>query len=111
MNERINKLNRIGWWIYIPFLIFVVRLTWERTYLTWTSGPQMVGFSLAHGIFGILFLTPIASLIWTLVMVIQFVFRDKIEREQTDGRLWTLLIFMLLTWGLFLIPWDTLIKG
>ena len=109
MNERIKKLNRIGWWIFIPFLILVIRLTWERTYLTWTRGPQNVGFSLAHGFMGILFLTPIASLIWTLVMVIQFVFRDKVEREQTDGRLWTLLIFMLVTWGLFIIPWDILI--
>jgi hypothetical protein len=109
MNERIIKLNRIGWWIFIPFLILVVRLTWERTYLTLTNGQQNIGFSLAHGYFAILFLTPILSLIWTLMMLIQFVFRNKVEREKTDGRIWILLILMLATWGLFLIPWDTLV--
>lgn len=109
MDERIKKLNRIGWWIFIPFLIFVIRLTWERTYLTSTNGPQNFGFSLAHGFFAILYLTPIASSVWTLVMVIQFAFRDKVERKRTDGRLWTLLILMLVTWGLLLVPWQDII--
>lgn len=50
----INKLNKIGWWIYAPFLLFTARLTWEKTYLTWMYGKQNLGFALAHGYFSLL---------------------------------------------------------
>ena len=59
---RIDKLNKIGWWIYIPFLLLTLRLTWEKIFLTWTSGQQNIGFSLAHGVFGLLLLAPLLSL-------------------------------------------------
>ncbi|MGC4023179.1 MAG: hypothetical protein QM734_15170 [Cyclobacteriaceae bacterium] len=79
---RIDKLNRIGWWIYAPFLLLTLRLTWEKIFLTWTQGQQNIGFSLAHGVFGLLFLAPLFSLIWTIVMTIQFFFRDKQDNNK-----------------------------
>lgn len=102
MNETLTKLNRVGWWIFIPFVIFVSRLTWEKTYLTWKYGSQNIGFALAHGPFALLFITPLLSLIWTLVMLIQFVFRDKEERKNTDSKHWRLLVVTLITWSIFL---------
>jgi hypothetical protein len=39
---------KIGWVIYFPTLCYVVRILWEKTYLTWTQGPQMIGFTLVH---------------------------------------------------------------
>lgn len=102
MNETLAKLNRVGWWIFIPFVIFVSRLTWEKTYLTWKYGSQNIGFALAHGPFALFFITPLLSLIWTLVMLIQFVFRSKEERKNTDGKPWRLLVVTLITWSIFL---------
>ncbi|SFS20586.1 Ankyrin repeat-containing protein [Granulicella pectinivorans] len=42
------------------------RLLWEETLLTWRSGPQMVGFSLAHGTFAFLLSFPFLLTLWTI---------------------------------------------
>ena len=57
--------RRIGFWIGVAethrrhgigtalwhtfFGLFVARILWEETFLTWNNGPQMVGFSMMHG--------------------------------------------------------------
>ena len=52
----------------IPAILFTVilagRIVWEETFLTIQQGPQMIGFSLAHGVGGILFFAPLALSIW-----------------------------------------------
>lgn len=35
-----------------PAAIFVLALLWERTYLTWTHGPGLIGYGLAHSLWG-----------------------------------------------------------
>jgi len=40
------------------------RMVWEETSLTLQEGPQMLGFSLAHGAGAILFLAPILLSLW-----------------------------------------------
>jgi len=47
---------------------FAGRIAWEHTVLTWTSGPQMVGFSLMHSGLGILLYltTLIAGPLWVM---------------------------------------------
>lgn len=39
---------QIGWLIYLLALCYIGRILWEKTYLTWTHGPQMIGFTLIH---------------------------------------------------------------
>lgn len=51
-------------------LVLTARLIWEMTWLTWQQGPQMVGFSLAHSIYGIAFLFPFMLCIWVLIVVL-----------------------------------------
>jgi hypothetical protein len=46
------------------------RMVWEETFLTIQQGPQMVGFSLAHGLGAILFVTPFVLSIWILVALL-----------------------------------------
>ena len=104
---RVDKLNKIGWWIYIPFLLLTLRLTWEKIFLTWTYGEQNIGFSLAHGVFALLFLAPLLSLLWTLVMIIQFFLRDK-QNDNKRGQ-WTLLTMTIVTWIVFCVPFDSFI--
>ncbi len=38
----------IGWVIYPITLSLVARFVYEKTYLTWSQGPQNIGFSLVH---------------------------------------------------------------
>src|SRR5436190_9082705 len=102
-----DKLNKIGWLTYIPFLILTLRLTWEKIFLTWTYGPQNIGFSLAHGYGAFLLLALPINLIWTIIMVIAFLFRDK----QNEGRKrrWNLLVIAISTWLVLFIPFDSLV--
>lgn len=48
------------------------RLVWEQTWLTWQSGPQMVGFSLAHGTAAlVLVIAPLLLIVWILAIVVR----------------------------------------
>ncbi|MGD0893860.1 MAG: hypothetical protein ABR923_20245, partial [Terracidiphilus sp.] len=47
----------------------VARMLWEETSLTIREGPQMLGFSLAHGPGAILFLAPVTLVLWLLIAV------------------------------------------
>jgi len=57
------------------------RLIWEQTVWTWERGPQMVGFSLAHGTGAILFVFPLLLLIWTSVVIV-LTLRSKIKKRE-----------------------------
>lgn len=56
--------------LFLGTLMLFCRLVWEQTVWTWENGPQMVGFSLAHGGGAVLFLFPIGFMVWTLGLVI-----------------------------------------
>jgi hypothetical protein len=48
--ERLPQWLRIsGVLVFMGSAILAARLIWEQTVWTWERGPQMVGFSLAHG--------------------------------------------------------------
>jgi hypothetical protein len=53
--------------------ILVGRMVWEETSLTLQWGPQMLGFSLAHGAGAILFLAPILLSLWILAALLVLV--------------------------------------
>lgn len=58
----------LGMVIFVGSTVLAARLIWEQTVWTWERGPQMVGFSLAHGSGALLFLFPILLIVWTLVV-------------------------------------------
>jgi hypothetical protein len=60
--------------------ILAARFIWEETSLTIQEGPQMVGFSLAHGFGAILYFAPVLLILWLLMTIITLVvilFRRK----------------------------------
>lgn len=63
-----------GWWlVYLPLAVLESRLLWEQTWLTWTRGEQMVGFSLAHAHPEVLLLGllgAIGTALWVLMTVV-----------------------------------------
>jgi uncharacterized protein (DUF433 family) len=62
------------------------RLVWEQTVWTWERGPQMVGFSLAHGGGVSLFLFPIGLILWTVGVVIATIWNLFKKRQISLGR-------------------------
>ena len=68
---------RFPWWWRGTGLVLVLltsvlaaRLVWEQAWLTWQSGPQMVGFALAHGGGIFLILAPVLLLLWLTIVVV-----------------------------------------
>ena len=55
----------------VPTILFGAvlagRIVWEETALTMQQGPQMIGFSLAHGAGALLLLAPLFLLLWLAV--------------------------------------------
>src|SRR2546423_10681360 len=49
MQSAFPNWLRITWLCSLPFgLFFSARILWEKTALTWSHGPQAVGFSMIH---------------------------------------------------------------
>jgi hypothetical protein len=67
--------------IFVGSAMLSARLIWEQTVWTWERGPQMVGFSLAHGAGAILFIFPLLLLIWTSVVIV-LTLRSKIKKRE-----------------------------
>src|SRR5271168_5342948 len=71
---------RVRWWLLalgvIPLIgtaLLTGRLIWEQTVWTWERGPQMVGFSLAHGSYAVLLLAPFLLVLWGSVALVLIV--------------------------------------
>ena len=67
-SQRRSRLLLVLQIVAVPLIIgtgvLAGRLIWEQTVWTWQRGPQMVGFSLAHGPFVFLFLFPLLLMVW-----------------------------------------------
>jgi hypothetical protein len=66
-------LVSVGWAAITLTAILAGRIVWEETFLTIQQGPQMLGFSLAHGPGAVLFLAPIVLLLWILAAIVVLV--------------------------------------
>jgi hypothetical protein len=97
----------IGYVVCTLSALFVGRITYEETLLTWRNGPQMVGFALAHGgvpliLVGGLIGLPCGSL-WLLVSLI-LLFRRKFRVQVFDWLPMVLFPFLAVT---LFIPYET----
>jgi hypothetical protein len=66
-------LVSIGGAAIIFTAILAGRIVWEETFLTIQQGPQMLGFSLAHGPGVVLFLAPVVLLLWIFAAIVVLV--------------------------------------
>ncbi len=87
--------------------LFVGRIVYEETILTWTNGPQMVGFALAHGAAPLIAIAGLiglpGGLLWMLVSLILF-FRRKFRVRVFD---WLPMVFLSFLIMMLLIPYET----
>src|SRR5579864_7159370 len=93
----------LGILIFAGSAVLAARLIWEQTVWTWRRGPQMVGFSLAHGSGGLLFLFPVLLIVWTLVVVTATIWR-LIRRKRIAMSTWVALGVVVLLLFLMGLP-------
>jgi hypothetical protein len=81
------------------------RLIWEQTVWTWERGPQMVGFSLAHGSGALLLLSPILLIVWIIPATILSLIH-LFNRRRSVTTVWVELGVALMILALFLLPYG-----
>src|SRR6478609_2595826 len=75
-----RSIRTWGWLASLGTGVLAADLVWEQTILTWTQGPQLVGFSLAHT-FGVLLIPfPLLLSLW-LVVVAGISVRNRFKRQ------------------------------
>ena len=79
-SKRLPKVLTVIWWfVYLPLAVFEVRILWEQTWLTYTRGEQMIGFSLAHQ-FPVFVLIALAGclgcILWCIITLV-FILRRR----------------------------------
>ena len=100
-------LPRLLGYLGLPFVaaawVLAIRLVWEQTALSWTRGPQMIGFSLVHsGLGGMLLLALYAGVIWAGAVLVAAAWARSF-----GGRLVVLsLLAYAVAWGLLALPYG-----
>jgi hypothetical protein len=106
-------VSLIGILLIVGSLVLAGRLIWEMTWLTWHQGPQMIGFSLAHGGYGVIFLFPILLCAWILVVGVMLIV-SKLKGRIIAKQTWPIIGCALATLGLLSIPqsfWNMVFVG
>jgi hypothetical protein len=93
--------------IGVPAVLFTAilagRMLWEETFLTIQQGPQMLGFSLAHGSGALLLLAPFLLALWLLVALVTMAV--CLWRKRSLSRCyWLTLASAIVTLGVLSIP-------
>lgn len=107
--RKFPKILTVVWWfVYLPLAALEARLLWEQTWLTYTRGEQMIGFSLAHQ-FPELVLLGLAGwlgcLLWCFVALI-FILRPRYQTPTVNKVQFALALTTLI---LPFVPIDKLV--
>src|SRR5262245_10933942 len=105
MARPLSKSTRyIGLALLLCCLPVTLRLVWEMTLLTWQEGEQMIGFSIAHSMLGLVVvggLAEWAALVWCLTILTLAVVRRR-ALTRID---WALLTTLVVTIGAPMVPY------
>jgi Ankyrin repeats (3 copies) len=100
----------IRWWLLalgaVPLIgtaLLAGRLICEQTVWTWERGPQMVGFSLAHGSAALLLLAPFLLVVWVAIALVVIVI-NLVKKRRTDTPTWAAFGLAVLLFGLLFVP-------
>jgi hypothetical protein len=96
-----------GYIILAAATLFVGRIVYEETILTWSNGPQMVGFAMMHGAVPLFLFSGLigvlGGLLWMIVTLVLLV-RKKFRIPRVD---WAPMISLIILAALLLIPYDS----
>ena len=93
------KWLRQGWICLVPFgFPFACRIAWEKTFLTWLRGPQMIGFSLMH-VHPMFFLGGLLCsygfILWLITATI-YLIKGGMKATKLDAAMYLLGLFIVL---------------
>jgi Ankyrin repeats (3 copies) len=94
-----------GYSLFFAAAILVARILYEETILTWVSGPQMVGFAMAHGALAPIFIVGSIALpgilLWLAVSLVLLMWK---KLRLLD---WIPAILSILLMALLSVPYET----
>ena len=85
--------------------VLAARLVWEETVWTWRGGPQMLGFSLAHGGGALLFLFPVLLGSWLAIVAVLIV-RSLVKRRAIKRQVWAILALATSVIAVLTLPYG-----
>jgi hypothetical protein len=95
-----------GYLLLCGAAIFVGRIVYEETILTWLGGPQMVGFAMMHGAVPFILMAGFiglpGTLLWVAVSLVLLI-RRRFQVPVTD---WIPMILLLLLVALLFTPYE-----
>jgi hypothetical protein len=97
-----------GYLLMVGSAALACRLIWEMTSLTWQMGPQMIGFSLAHGYLAPLLFCPIVLFVWLVGCLITMLVW-KLRKRQIRKLSYASALIAVTILGVLLLPqgfWD-----
>jgi Ankyrin repeats (3 copies) len=114
MDNDNQRTKLIPKWIWIVLvisfpgsLLFLSRMVYEMTYLTWSNGPQMVGFSLIHNnqiLFFYFTLSLLILIVGLIISAVLLIFRyKKLKRSRA---FFTLFVSSAIIVILFFVPYG-----
>jgi len=93
----------------VPAFAYALRAIYEQTILTWSDGPQMLGFTLAHEYPGFLLLGIAGQVCvfgWIIGFIVVLVRRKSRDRTVVPLASWAQFVFSLLVVAVFLVPYE-----
>jgi Ankyrin repeats (3 copies) len=105
--------RNVGVLFFIGSAVLFARLIWEQTVWTWERGPQMVGFSLAHGGGVVLLFFPMLLFVWAAIVIVLSVWQ-WIKKKNVSRRRWAGLGLIVLLFVLGSLPegfWERVFIG
>ena len=110
VHTRREVFDRLPSWLLVfgimasaGTLILAARFVWEETVWTWERGPQMIGFSLAHGPGVFLLLFPLILILWIVLFVV-LVLRNVVKKKRIARRIWVGAALLLLPLVILMLP-------
>lgn len=95
-----------GYLLFVLSAVFVGRILYEETILTWIEGPQMVGFAMVHAMPQILIAGSIGlplGFLWLLVSLV-LLFRRQFRVPSVD---WLPIVLLTFLAVMLFIPYET----
>ena len=87
--------------------LFVGRIVYEETILTWTNGPQMVGFAMMHGAAPLILIAGFiglpGGLLWMLTSLV-LLFRRQFRIPPVD---WLPMVLLTFLAAMLFVPYET----
>ncbi len=95
----------IGLVLFVGTFVFICRIVYESTFITCERGPQMVGFSIAHGVYPILLFAMLCMPVFFVWLVIALIYGAWRKLRFSKGE-WALLGFMVASFSVLFIPYS-----